>query len=180
MAARIKVALLVEAGIFAAAASAHDAAQADAKVELAVTKKVVKERAEEPVNPLLTSVTWQDPDVRWLTGTHEASGRSYFIQEGYEELLWWLQLPALCSMAQRSTLGNATLAELRSDASKIAATISDATAEAAHAGYCLEDLLPVVTSENELDPAFDATPDAEPVAPDALNSVDLKAKRPKS
>ncbi|HEY0759894.1 MAG TPA: alpha-amylase family protein, partial [Acidisarcina sp.] len=38
---------------------------------------------------------WQDGDVRWLLGLHEHAGVSYFSKEGFEELAWWLQLPAL-------------------------------------------------------------------------------------
>ena len=37
---------------------------------------------------------WNDPDVRWLAGVNESSGKTYFNREATEELLWWLQLPA--------------------------------------------------------------------------------------
>jgi hypothetical protein len=40
-----------------------------------------------------------DPDVRWLTGVHDSAGVTYFIKEGYEQTLWWLQLPKLISPA---------------------------------------------------------------------------------
>ena len=38
---------------------------------------------------------WGDPDVRWLAGVSEAFGKSYVNKEQFEELLWWLQLPAM-------------------------------------------------------------------------------------
>jgi len=47
---------------------------------------------------------WSDPDVRWLTGVNESSGITYFNKEGFEELLGWLQLPALIKLAQQSPI----------------------------------------------------------------------------
>jgi glycosidase len=41
---------------------------------------------------------WQDPDLRWLAGVHQAGGHAYLVREPFEELLWWLQLPALLSL----------------------------------------------------------------------------------
>jgi hypothetical protein len=173
VAARIKVALLVEAGVFAAAASA----------EASATKNTKNEMVEEPAStdsPLLTPVIWQDPDVRWLTGTHEAEGRSYFIQEGYEELLWWLQLPALCSMAQSAVSAKPEAEALRTAASAIAALIADATAEAARAGYCLEDLLPEEAANVATKPAGNDRVIAAKDALGSLISVDTEAKGHKS
>jgi hypothetical protein len=42
---------------------------------------------------------WRDPDVRWLTGVHEAQGHAYLVREPYEELLWWLLMPSLLRLA---------------------------------------------------------------------------------
>ena len=33
---------------------------------------------------------------------HTIEGHSYFVKESYEELLWWLQLPALCKLAAQA------------------------------------------------------------------------------
>ncbi|HEV2274915.1 MAG TPA: alpha-amylase family glycosyl hydrolase [Acidobacteriaceae bacterium] len=65
---------------------------------------------------------WDDPDVRWLIDVHRAPvhlpgasnstgaghheeaqpvGEQYFNKELHEQLLWWLQLPALLRMAQK-------------------------------------------------------------------------------
>ena len=38
---------------------------------------------------------WNDPEVRWLAGVTEASGKSYFQKESLEGLLVWLALPDL-------------------------------------------------------------------------------------
>ncbi|MEO7030031.1 MAG: alpha-amylase family glycosyl hydrolase [Acidobacteriaceae bacterium] len=42
---------------------------------------------------------WGDSDVRWLAGISEASGEIYFNKECFEELLSWLQLPALLELS---------------------------------------------------------------------------------
>ncbi len=44
---------------------------------------------------------WADPDIRWLTGVHESDGRNYLVREPFEELLWWLQLPELLTIARQ-------------------------------------------------------------------------------
>ncbi|WP_433982996.1 alpha-amylase family glycosyl hydrolase [Tunturiibacter empetritectus] len=49
-----------------------------------------------------TEKLWSDPDVRWLAGVNESSGNTYFNKEGFEELLGWLQLPALLKAAEQS------------------------------------------------------------------------------
>jgi glycosidase len=50
-------------------------------------------------NLTLPANLWSDPDVRWLTGAHEAEGHTYFIRERYEEMLWWLLMPSLMRVA---------------------------------------------------------------------------------
>jgi len=42
-----------------------------------------------------TGPWWSDPDVRWLTGLHEADKVWYFNQESYEQMVWWSALPQL-------------------------------------------------------------------------------------
>jgi hypothetical protein len=107
VAARIKVALLIEAGVFAPAI------------------------AGEPVMlPFSSPMLWQDADVRWLTGVHAAEGQSYFIKESYEELAWWLQLPALCRMPDDAE-GARRMAE------RIGAAVDESEETAAEAGYCI-------------------------------------------
>ncbi len=63
---------------------------------------------------------WADPDVRWLTGMHEASGITYLNQEQLEEFLCWLQLPALLDpeeTAEASAMHSTELAQAARDAS---------------------------------------------------------------
>ncbi|MGA2727222.1 MAG: alpha-amylase family glycosyl hydrolase [Terracidiphilus sp.] len=77
---------------------------------------------------------WRDSDVRWLTGIHHAEGHDYLVQEPFEELLWWLQLPALLKLAGDS-------APKKTDASAISDTVQEALAEVAAAGYRADRLL---------------------------------------
>jgi glycosidase len=129
VAARIKVALLVEAGVFA-----HGAVERPTLPVQAPTASGTESPVEPtPHIPVFSPALWQDPDVRWLTGAHEAKGRSYFVKESYEELLWWLQLPALCKLA-------AVIAPARSAIQEIGKTVAEAAESAASAGYSIEAL----------------------------------------
>jgi glycosidase len=83
--------------------------------------------------PFPTSL-WSDPDVRWLTGIHEAEGRNYLVREPFEELLWWLQLPVLLRFTGRPEADRAA-------AAAILKGISDAIAAVEAAGYQAERLL---------------------------------------
>ena len=120
VAARIKVALLIEAKVFAPSPAA-----------------VPSQRI-----PILSPALWQDADVRWLTGIHEADGNSYFVKESYEELLWWLQLPTLCKLAAESIPS-------RSAIQQIGNAISEAVKTAVSAGYSLDALLESEASKPE-------------------------------
>jgi hypothetical protein len=142
VAARIKVALLVEAKVFA-------------------TEDETSAPAARPLIPVLSPALWQDPDVRWLTGAHEAEGRWYFIKESYEELLWWLQLPALCRMA----VGNAAsplpgagpaAGAGASEAHAMAKAIAEAVEAATRAGYSIDALL----AESQAHPVSQIEPEA--------------------
>ncbi|HUN85157.1 MAG TPA: alpha-amylase family glycosyl hydrolase [Terracidiphilus sp.] len=55
---------------------------------------------------------WLDPDVRWLTGVHEAGGHEYLVREPYEELLWWLQLPNLLNLAAQTSSASKEVARI--------------------------------------------------------------------
>jgi hypothetical protein len=86
-------------------------------------------------NPLsleLSHRDWQDGDVQWLTGTHTSHGVRYFNQESHEELLWWIQVPALVA---------ASPSEQRTTAQRSAAAVSRAVQAAKDAGYRLDELL---------------------------------------
>jgi hypothetical protein len=74
---------------------------------------------------------WSNPDVRWLAGVNTHSGVTYINREQFEELLAWLQLPALIRIAQDPAGRAKAIAELEAAFA--------ATCEAAHdAGYQLD------------------------------------------
>jgi len=77
---------------------------------------------------------WLDSDVRWLTGVHDAAGHSYLVREPFEELLWWLQLPRLLTLAGHPEFSRQT-------AAAIAKSVDDAIAAVAAAGYQADKLL---------------------------------------
>jgi hypothetical protein len=85
-----------------------------------------------PLSLHLSQQEWQDGDVRWLTGTHDSGGVHYFNQESHEELLWWIQVPALVV---------ATPSEQRVAAQQASAAVNRATQAAKAAGYRLDRLL---------------------------------------
>ncbi len=103
-AARLKVGLLSAAGARRCEEPEPDAASETVSVPAASVPSApapesadAQPAAEESV--VLAPALWLDPDVRWLTGVHEAGGFFYLVRESYEELLWWLILPVLLRSA---------------------------------------------------------------------------------
>ena len=82
----------------------------------------------------LAPALWFDPDVRWLTGVHEAEDHLYLVRELYEELLWWLLMPSLLSLAGEATPSRAEVEELSK-------TVEEALATAKAANYRIDELL---------------------------------------
>jgi hypothetical protein len=85
-----------------------------------------------PLSLELSHREWQDDDVQWLTGTHTSQGVRYFNQESHEELLWWIQVPALVA---------ASPSEQRAAARRGEEAVSQATQAAKAAGYRVDGLL---------------------------------------
>jgi hypothetical protein len=104
--------------------ASEDTVDSSEPVELPESEEV--KAASEPAPSL-----WQDPDLRWLTGVHEAKGHSYLVREPYEELLWWLLLPALLRLPADPVASRAEAAEMQAGI-----TASLAAAEAS--GYRLD------------------------------------------
>jgi hypothetical protein len=150
-AARIKVVLLAGAGVGeqepAEAETAAISGLVDVEVEGVATagasakdestlplpvRAVEIESVEERI--ALAPELWLDADVRWLTGVHEAEGHLYLVREPYEELLWWLLMPALLRLAGEDAPGRAAAEKMRK-------TVEEALATAAAANYRLGVLL---------------------------------------
>jgi hypothetical protein len=90
--------------------------------------------APEPPSSGLTPSLWRDPDVRWLTGVHEAEGREYIIRERYEELLWWMRMPELLRVAGEAVPRRTAVEEL-------SRAVNEALAAAEDAGYRVDVLI---------------------------------------
>ena len=77
---------------------------------------------------------WGDPDICWLTGAHVSQDHTYLVKESFEQLIWWLQLPALFRMAAAPT-------PRRVDAVVMSGNIERARTTLEAAGYRLDKLL---------------------------------------
>jgi len=136
VAARIKVVLLTGAGIGKAdelSDQPEPAPEAEApafETEAATPQPPAVEDKRIALAPAL----WRDPDVRWLTGAHEDAGRIYLVRELYEELLWWLLMPALLRLAGEPSPSRATIDEMSK-------TVHEALATAEAADYRIDVLL---------------------------------------
>ena len=75
----------------------------------------------------------QDPDVAWLIGVHAYEEVRYFAKEPYEQLLWWMALPALLRIAAAPKLDPAAIEALEEQ-------IQHRTKAAADAGYQVDGL----------------------------------------
>jgi hypothetical protein len=110
----------------------------------AQVRMLLAEPAAKPVSPR-SEAFWADPDVRWLAGVNTHSGVTYFNREQFEELLAWLQLPALIKIAKQPSAQPKAIAELESAFA--------AACEAAHdAGYRLDHYLAKPTPAKPLIP----------------------------
>jgi hypothetical protein len=73
-----------------------------------------------------TEEFWNDPDVRWLAGVNNADGIEYINQERFEELLCWLELPALLRIATSDPLLIEHVASVTSQATDLMVTLQKA------------------------------------------------------
>jgi glycosidase len=106
--------------------------------------------------PFLWPSLWSDPDVRWLTGVHEAEGQSYMVRELYEELLWWLLMPSLLHLAGESTPSRKAVEAMNR-------AVQEALATVEAAGYRVDRVVAsaAVDAASE-DPASQAEPAGAP------------------
>jgi len=99
---------------------------------------IAAEESKQPEAIELPPSLWSDPDVRWLTGAHEAGGHSYLVKEPYEELLWWMLMPGLLKLAGEPALDRAAIASM-------ATHVDEALAAAEAAGYRIDKLTGATT-----------------------------------
>ncbi|HTB96341.1 MAG TPA: alpha-amylase family glycosyl hydrolase [Terracidiphilus sp.] len=169
-AARVKALLVVRAQKERTMVEAPRVAEAElpAKAALATDGKVAKAEREVPKapaaialpkpEPLIATELWHDPDVRWLAGVHAAEGHEYLVREPYEELLWWLQIPALLRLAGTASPDRAAAPVIRDK-------VQTALDAAAAAGYRLDRLTGNAEEARAEtgDPAAVQVPEDEPV-----------------
>ena len=178
-AARIKVVLLAEGAVSKLEAEPvrTSAAPQEPKAE-PVTAKVtitpmVKQQQPATAKPLLSaglpSALWSDPDVRWLTGLHDADTGTYFVCEPFEELIWWLQMPRLIRIAGQSVPNKAQVQEIHD-------TVHHAFAEAGKAGYRLPSIIEPEekkASPEEQGDAANTQPASAEVSPEDAETLSL-------
>jgi glycosidase len=129
VAARVKVLMLTGAGVGKPEATADD-------VALVAAEPAAPPVEHERLTPEIWPALWLDPDVRWLTGVHQAEGHEYLVRESYEELLWWLLMPRLLRLAGETAPDN--VARNRAAVDKMNRGIVEALAAASAAGYRVE------------------------------------------
>ena len=109
----------------------EDAYRAAARVRMLIAQEEGKARTEE--------LNWDDPDVAWLTGLHEADGHRWFNKEAHERMVWWRLLPRLVELAEMDPAGKSTgtskaFREIEAEAQR-------ATQAAETAGFRLDELV---------------------------------------
>jgi glycosidase len=102
---------------------------------------------------------WKDPDFRWLTGIHESEGHEYIVREPYEELLWFLHLPDLLTLAAQPVPNLSLIEELDQNLEENLAALEAA-------GYRPDKLI-----EPELTAASAAEPVLDPIEEPFIKSV---------
>jgi hypothetical protein len=109
---------------------------------------------ESPSISLDSKQFWKEPDVRWLAGVNEAAGKTYLNKEQFEELVCWLQLPALLEAARKDAAVSQSIREVET-------AVSTASRAAKDAGYVLDAFLKlrrgVPTEKQPLKPATSGT-----------------------
>ena len=100
--------------------------QAAAQVRLLLTQ------AAAALDAIHSAALWAEPDVRWLAGVNVSGGVTWFNKEQFEELLTWLQLPALTEIAAAEPV------EQETGIAKVEAAVAAAREAAELAGYNLD------------------------------------------
>jgi hypothetical protein len=109
---------------------------------LAARIRLLLWQADNPSASFETKEFWSNPEVRWLTNVNESNGRTYFNKELFEELLSWLQLPALLEIARQGS-------EEWLSVSEVELVVSRACRAAGDARYNVEAYLSLLKDDQE-------------------------------
>jgi glycosidase len=123
---------------------------------------------EEKVS--LSPALWLDPDVRWLTGVHEADGHAYLVREQYEELLWWLLMPSLLGLGGEVAPSRAAVEEMSK-------TVEEALATAEAAGYRIDALLGT-TTDPDAGETVEPEVESQPLEPEKPETEESETQQP--
>ena len=111
--------------------------QGDARWQAAAQVRLLLDPVSQQPDAIHTEALFYNSDTRWLTGFNESNGNAWVNKEQFEELLTWLQLPALLALAGGAPGATPSSAALKSLEAKISATKSAMQA----ASYNLRDYL---------------------------------------
>ncbi|MFY9747309.1 MAG: alpha-amylase family glycosyl hydrolase [Acidobacteriaceae bacterium] len=112
----------------------------DAAYRAVARIRILLTRIQEPEPaPVPSSRAWDDPDIVWFTGLHEAQGHRYFNKEAQEQLLWWSALPDLIATAERDPAAKTPATQKALRTFELEAQTAIAAAE--KAGYRLDEML---------------------------------------
>ncbi|HEX9200511.1 MAG TPA: alpha-amylase family glycosyl hydrolase [Acidobacteriaceae bacterium] len=112
--------------------------QGEARWQAAAQVRLLLSKAATAPHAIRSEALWADPDARWLAGVNHSGGATYFNKEQFEELLTWLQVPALIEIARLESGQPQAIAKLEKE-------VADALAAAESAGYNLEGYFAVFT-----------------------------------
>jgi hypothetical protein len=109
--------------------------EGESRWQAAAQVRVLLTKAAAAPDAIHSAALWADPDVRWLAGVNVSDGVTWFNKEQFEELLAWLQLPALVEIAAASPV------EQESVIAKVEEVVAAARETTDLAGYNLEKYL---------------------------------------
>ncbi len=95
----------------------------------AQVRVLLRETASWTPSALFEKAFWNDGDLQWLAGVHEANGKTWFVGERLEELICWLQVPSLLAVAGDEQKRALALDEIVAAAAKLKQTARDAAYE---------------------------------------------------
>ena len=144
----------------------EDGWRAAARIRVLLLSEAAERNAEAEAEPScqVEASLWQDADVRWLCGVHEAREHEYLVREPYEELLWWLALPKLARIAGEAAPAKAEIEEL-------VACVRGGVAEVEAAGYQVDQL--ATPASEPAEEGTTAADEDEPLEPECLDDSEI-------
>jgi hypothetical protein len=118
--------------------------EGESRWQAAAQVRVLLTEAATAPDAIHSAALWAEPDVRWLAGVNVSDGVTWFNKEQFDELLTWLQLPALIEIAAAEPV------ERESGIAKVEDVVATARQAADLAGYNLEKYLEGADAEPDV------------------------------